>query len=160
MQNIFQTFFYQPILNLVIFLYNVIPGQDLGVTIIVLTIIIKGALYPLSQSAIKSQKALQDLQPKMEEIKKKFADKKEELGKATLDLYKQNKINPLSSCLPLLIQLPFLIAVFRVFRNGFTGQSMNLLYPFIHHPDAINNIAFGFLNLSVNHNWVLAILEF
>jgi YidC/Oxa1 family membrane protein insertase len=157
-QTFFITYFYQPILNLVIFLYNIIPGHDLGVTIILLTVIIKAALLPLSKSSIKSQKALQDLQPKVEEVKKKYANNKEEMGKAMLDLYKQQKVNPLSSCLPLIIQLPFLIAVFQVFRNDFNADSMNLIYSFLYRPEAINHLAFGFLNLSLNHNIVLAVL--
>ena len=57
----FQTFFYQPVLNLLVFLYNIVPGNDLGVAIILLTIVIKLILLPLSKKSIKSQKALQDL---------------------------------------------------------------------------------------------------
>ena len=75
-----------------------------------------------------------------------------------MELYKQHKINPFSSCLPLLIQLPFLIAVFQVFRDNFSASSLNYLYPFIHKPETINNIAFGFLDLSANHNLILAVL--
>jgi len=142
----FQTFFYQPILNLLIVIYNIIPGHDLAITIIVLTIVIKLLLYPLSKKSIESQKALQELQPKIEEIKKKYKDKKEEMGKAMMDLYKNNKVNPLSSCFPLLIQMPFLFAVFRVFRNGFSN--LDLVYGFIHRPETINMIGLGFIDLS------------
>ena len=155
--SIFQTIFYQPILNLVVFLYNIIPGHDLGIAIILLTAVIKIILLPLSKKSIKSQKALQDLQPKIEAIKKKYADKKEEMGKAMMALYKENKVNPFSSCLPLLIQLPFLIAVFRVFRDGLSDGALNLVYPFIERPATINHIAFGFLDLA-KPNVVLAVL--
>lgn len=153
----FQTFFYQPILNLLIFLYNIVPGHDLGVAIIILTIIIKLILLPLSKQSIKSQKSLQDLQPKIDDIKKKYADKKEEMGRAMMALYKENKVNPFSSCLPLLIQFPFLIAVFRVFRNGFSNGSLDLVYPFINRPEFVNSLSFGFLELS-KPNIFLAIL--
>ncbi|MCK5211168.1 membrane protein insertase YidC, partial [Candidatus Parcubacteria bacterium] len=111
----FQTFFYQPVLNLLVFLYNIVPGNDLGIAIILLTVVIKLLLLPLSKKSIKSQKALQDLQPQTEELKKKFKDNKEAMSKAMLELYKKNKVNPFSSCLPLIVQLPFLFAVFRVF---------------------------------------------
>ncbi|OGF26169.1 hypothetical protein A2331_01805 [Candidatus Falkowbacteria bacterium RIFOXYB2_FULL_34_18] len=151
----FQTFFYQPILNLLIFIYNIVPGHDLGIAIIILTIIIKLILWPLSRKALKSQKALQEIQPKIEEIKKKYKDKKEEMGKAMMQLYKDNKVNPFSSCLPLLIQFPFLIAVFRVFRDGF-GSHLDLLYPFITHPEAIDYNFLGIIDLSLTHNIVLA----
>jgi len=111
MIHLFTIIFYQPILNLLVWLYNIVPGHDIGIAIILLTIIVKIILLPLSKKMIESQKALQDLQPKIEEIKKQFPAK-EEQGKAMIKLYQENKINPLSSCLPLLIQLPFLIAVY------------------------------------------------
>lgn len=149
MTQIFTIIFYQPILNLLVFLYNIVPGNDLGVAIILLTIIIKLILLPLSKKSLNSQKALQDLQPKIDEVKKKYADKKEEMAKAIMELYKQNKVNPFSSCLPLIIQLPFLIAVFQVFRDGLSNGSLNLLYSFIEKPDVLNSISFGFLDLSV-----------
>lgn len=147
----FTTIFYQPILNLLVFLYNIIPGNDLGIAIIALTIIVKLILLPLTKQQIKSQKALQDLQPKMEEIKTKHANDKEAQGRAMLELYQKNKVNPMSSCLPLLIQLPFLWAVFRVFRDGLTNGSLDLVYSFISKPDFLNHIAFGFLDLSVRN---------
>ena len=157
MSQIFKVIFYQPILNLLVFIYNIIPGHDLGITIIILTIIIKLVLWPLSNQSIKSQKSLQDLQPKIEEIKKKYANKKEEMGKAMLELYKNNKVNPFSSCLPLIIQLPFLFAVFGVFRNGLANGSLALVYPFIARPEVINNISLGFIDLS-RPNIAMAVL--
>lgn len=125
--------------------------------IIVLTVIIKLVLYPLSRQSIKSQKAMQDLQPKINEVKKQYKNDKEGQAKAMMELYKTNKVNPLSSCLPLLIQLPFLIAVFQVFRTGLGSESLDLLYPFIANPGQLNQISFGFLNLA-EPNVVLAFL--
>lgn len=148
MSSIFQTFFYEPVLNLLVFIYNVVPFNDLGVAIIILTIIIKLLLYPLSKKALKSQKELQELQPKIEELKKKHGNKKDELGKALMDLYKENKVNPFSSCLPLLVQLPFLFAVFAVFRDGFENGVLDKIYPFISRPEVIEQVSFGFLDLS------------
>ncbi|MCD4761821.1 YidC/Oxa1 family membrane protein insertase [bacterium] len=152
----FETYFYQPILNLVIFLINVAPGHDLGIAIILLTIIIKLILYPLSRKSLQGQKALQDLQPKINELKKKYKDNKEAMGKAMMALYKENKVNPLSSCLPLLVQMPFLFAVFRVFRNGMEN-SLDLVYPFIHNPETINYVSLGFIDLS-QRNIPIAVL--
>jgi YidC/Oxa1 family membrane protein insertase len=77
-----------------VFLYNYLPGHDFGLAIIVLTIVIKTALYPTSIKAIKSQKSLQKLQPQMQEIQKKYKDDKEKQAKETLALYKKEKINP------------------------------------------------------------------
>jgi YidC/Oxa1 family membrane protein insertase len=157
MGHLFTVVFYQPIFNLLIWLYNIIPGNDIGLAIIVLTIIIKTAFLPLSQKAIKSQKELQDLQPKIEEMKKAHAGNKEELGRAMLKLYQDNKVNPFSSCLPILVQLPFLIAVYQVFSNGLANKSMDLIYPFLSRPETISSMSLGFLDLS-KPNWVLAVL--
>jgi YidC/Oxa1 family membrane protein insertase len=157
MSQLFNVLFYQPILNLLVFIYNTIPGHDLGVTIIILTIIIKLILLPLSKKSITSQKALQDLQPKIEALKQKYSQNKEEMGRQMMQLYKENKINPFSSCLPLLVQFPFLLAVFQVFRDGFNQRSQNLIYPFISRPETINTMSFGFLDLS-QRSIALAIL--
>lgn len=139
-------------------MYSTISFEDLGIAIILLTIIIKAILFPLSQKSIKVQKSMQEIQPEIEEIKKKHKDNKEEQGKALMQLYKERKVNPFSSCLPLLIQLPFLIAVFRVFRSG-VDENLDLVYPFLSNfqPESINYIAFGFLNLEAP-NIVIAVL--
>ena len=147
MIEFFKVILYEPFLNLLVFFYNVIPGHDLGVSIVFLTLSIKLLLLPLSMKAVKGQKELKELQPKLDEIKKKYAKDKEKQTKATMNLYKENKVNPFSSCLPLLIQLPILIAVFQVFRTGLTDTNLPV-YSFIHNPGALNTIGFGFLVLS------------
>ncbi len=156
MVNFFTIVFYQPILNLLVFLYNTIAFQDLGIAIILLTVLIKLILWPLGRQSIKSQKALQDLQPKIEELKKKYADNKVELSRATMEMYKENKVNPFSSCLPLLIQLPFLFAVYQVFRDGL-GNKLGLVYSFVSRPEIIHSVSFGFLDLN-KPNIYLAVL--
>jgi len=145
MLYLYQVVCYQPILNLLAFLYN--NTADLGIAIILMTIIIKLALWPLSQKAIKSQTELQAIQPKIDELNKKFADNKAELGQATMNLYKEHKINPLSSCLPLLIQLPFLFAVFRVLRTGLQ-EDLGLVYSFLAKPTNFHTLSLGFMDLS------------
>lgn len=157
MGNFFEIIFYQPILNLLVWLYNLVPGHDVAWAVIGLTIIVKLVLYPLSQKSLQSQKALQSLQPKLDEIKKRYKDDKEGQSRAMMELYKQEKVNPLSSCLPLLIQLPFFWAIFRVFRDELSGKAIILLYPFIANPGTINTIAFGIVDFS-KPNIILAIL--
>ena len=156
MTNILTTIFYQPVLNLLVFLYNITPFNDFGVAIILLTVIIKLIFWPLGSKAIKSQKALQDLQPKIDQIKKQYKDDKAESSKKIMELYKENKVNPFSSCLPLLIQLPFLWAVFRIFRTG-VENNLDLVYSFISRPEIINTVSLGFVDLA-NPNVYLAVL--
>jgi len=157
MAQLWNTLLFQPILNLLVFIYNVIPGSDIVLAIIIMTILIKLVLYPFSIKSIKSQKALQDIQPKIEALKVKYKDQKELLAKEMMELYKNEKVSPFSSCLPLLIQFPFLIAVYQVFRTGLSNGSLDALYPFVTNPETLNPIAFGFLNLS-EPQIVLAIL--
>lgn len=154
----FDLLFYQPVLNLLVSLYNNIPGHDFGLAIIILTVLIKIALYPLSQHTIKSQKSLQELQPKIEQVKLQYKGDKEGMAKATMELYREHKINPFSSCLPLLIQLPFLFAVFRVFQNFEKNLDVSLLYSFVAKPEMANGLKFlNFIDLS-RPNVILAVL--
>lgn len=155
MNTFFQTIFYQPILNLLVFLYNTFG--DLGLAIIFLTLIVKLILFPLSKKSIKSQKSLQELQPKIDELKKKHKDDKQAQSVALMALYKENKVNPFSSCLPLIIQLPFFFAIFRVFKDGFAQNHLDLLYPFVNNPEIINTVTLNFFDLS-EKNVILAIL--
>ncbi|MCR4280644.1 MAG: YidC/Oxa1 family membrane protein insertase [Candidatus Komeilibacteria bacterium] len=139
---------YEPIFNILIFFYNLIPLKDIGFAIIALTIVIRLILYPLSKSSIESQKKLQTLKPQIDELKEKHKDNKEAFGRATMELYKKHKINPASSCLPLLIQFPVLIAVYQVFRNELATQHYDLLYSFIPAPESLNQVFLGVVDLS------------
>lgn len=157
MIGLFNTVLYQPLFNLLVWLYNNVPGHDIGLAILILTVLIKLILYPFSLQALKAQKAMAELQPKISELKAKYKDQKETMTKEMMKLYKENKVNPLSSCLPVLIQLPFLIAVYQVFIKGLGSQGLENLYAFVANPGHINPISMGFLDLS-KPNLVLAVL--
>lgn len=139
----FNAIFYKPIFNLLVFLYDVLPGQEIGLVIIVLTVIVKLVLWPFSAKALRSQRALTDLQPKVEALKKQYGDKKEELAKAMMDLYSSEKVSPFSSCLPILIQLPVLIALYQALSNGLKSEGFQQLYPFVAHPGTIKTAVLG-----------------
>lgn len=153
----FNTILYQPLLNILILLYEYLPGHDFGLAVIVLTILIKILFYPLGVKAIKSQKALSSLQPKIKEIQEKYKDNKEQQTREIMGLYKKEKINPFSGCLPLLIQLPVLIALYRVFWHGLQPEQMTLLYSFVPLPGIIDSTFFGIIDLA-NPNIVIAFL--
>lgn len=155
MANIFRTILIYPLLNLLVFFYNYIP--DIGVVIILLTVIIRLLLLPSFHKSLKHQKALQELQPKMNEIKEKHKDDKELQAKALMELYSVHKVNPLSSCLPLLIQLPILIALYQVFIQSLNGQALNGIYPFIHTPEHISPMFLGWLDLSKTNVYMAAV---
>lgn len=147
--NFFNVVLYQPLFNLLILIYLYLPGRDFGIAVIVLTLLTKVIFYPLGAKAIKSQKDLSELQPKIKEIQEKYKDDKQRQSKALMELYQKEKINPLSGCLPLLIQLPILIALFQVFWRGFQPEQMVNLYSFVPFPGQIELTFLGILNLSV-----------
>lgn len=156
--QIFDALIYQPLYNTLIFFYNVIPGHDFGIAIILTTLILKSFLIPLSKKQIESQKKMQELQPKIKELQKKYKGDKEKQTKALMEFYKENKTNPFSGCLPLIIQLIFLIAIYRVIINisqaGFVVNPSDL-YAFVADPGAINHLFLHFMDLT-KPNYVLA----
>jgi len=150
--------FIRPLTNLLIFLYNIVPGHDLGISIIILTIIIRLILYPSSRKAIKSQRAMQNLQPQLDKIKEKHKDDKQKQTQETLKLYQENKISPFSSCLPLLIQMPILIALYWVFRKVSVEDVSGLLYSFIYAPQNFSPYFLGLIDLTKPEVYVLPVL--
>ena len=148
MIELYNTILYQPLFNATIFLYNLIPGNDFGLAVVALTLIIRLIFFPLTVKTIRSQRALSKVNPLVQEIKAKFKNDNQAQSAAIMKLYKDHKINPLSGCLPLLIQLPILIALYQAFGAGFKPESLSLLYSFIANPGHINEISFGFLNIT------------
>lgn len=155
--NIFNTFLYKPLFNLLVLIYNYTPGHDLGIAIIILTIIIRVIIYPLSVKALNSQRALQRLQPQVLEIQKKYKDDKEKQGRETLELYRKENINPFSGLFLALIQLPILIALYNVFWHGLGAKELANVYSFIAVPININSNFLSIIDLSKPNLW-LAIL--
>lgn len=153
----FNTILYQPLFNVLVLLYEFLPGHDFGIAIIVLTILIRLLFFPLMAKSLKSQKTLTELQPKIQDIQKKYKKDKERQAKEIMELYQREKFNPLGGCLPVLIQLPILFALYRVFWRGLQPEFLHSLYSFVPNPGSINPSFLGVLNLS-NPSWVLAVL--
>lgn len=106
----------QGMTNLLIWLYNISSTIGLpyyGVAIVLLTVIIKMVLYPLTWKQMSSMRRMAELQPKIKEIQKKFKDQPDKLNKEIMEMYKQNNANPMSGCLPLLVQLPIFWALYK-----------------------------------------------
>lgn len=160
MMALFDTLVYNPIYNVLIFLYNTIPGQDFGIAIILTTLLLKFILLPLSRQQIESQKKMQELQPKIKALQHKYKDDKEKQTRAVMEFYKENKVNPLAGCLPLIVQLTFLIAIYRVLINvsqaGLQVQGSNL-YAFVTNPGQIHHLFLNIVDLT-HPNYLFAIL--
>ena len=142
----FSTFFYKPILNALIFLTAALPGHDLGLAVILLTVIIRALMFPMTHKMLKTQNAMKIIEP---EVKKIYADKKnkEDQAKALMELYKKHGINPLSGFFILLIQLPILFAMYQVFLYGLPFPAGDV-YVFLKIPENINTMFLGFISLT------------
>lgn len=145
--TLYQAVLFQPLLNLLVFLYNLL-WQDFGLAIIAVTLITRLILYPSYKHQLESQKRLSALQPKLNELKEKHKGNKEAQSRAMMDFYKENKVNPFSSCLPLIVQLVVILALYQVFIKGLNGEAISDLYGFIPNPGKLNYIFLHFLDLS------------
>jgi YidC/Oxa1 family membrane protein insertase len=152
--DIWTTFLYQPLVNGLIFFYQLL-GQNLGWAIIALTAALRLALLPLTLPSLRASQKLKDLQPQLEKLKKKFKQDKQGLAQAQMELYRQHGANPVAGCLPWIIQIIVLIALFRAFNqvlvaNGETITQLNeLLYAPLRLPSGTQiNTQFAYLNLS------------
>jgi YidC/Oxa1 family membrane protein insertase len=141
---------YQPIYNALAFIVSALPGGDVGIGIIAITILVRLALSPLSLSAIKSQIAMKRIDPALKALREKYKDDKEAVGRKTMELFRENKINPLAGFLLILIQLPVIIGLYAVLRAEAKQVSFDpsLLYPFIHAPAHASLLFLGILNLT------------
>lgn len=148
---------YQPLFNALIFLVWLMPGNNVGLAIIILTVIIRIILLPSSLKATRQQKRMKELQPEIAAIQEKYKGDKQRQSQEVMAFYKRNKINPLGACLPLLVQLPILIILYYVFISGLGTERFDLLYSFTPRPDFINTLFFG-LDLAKPDRYILPVI--
>lgn len=130
----FTTLLVQPLFNLLATIYALIPFHDFGVAIILFTLIIRFALWPVVNKQLHSQKAIQELQPELQRIRSEAKGDKQLEGRLVMELYKEREINPFASFLPLLIQLPIFLALFAVLNDAVKpGQIAQLTYDWVKH---------------------------
>jgi len=158
MQNIFKAIFYTPLYNALVFIIQHIPSADLGIAVIILTIIVKLVIFPLNLKSVKTQVKMKEFEPELNEIKEKYKDNKEEQAKHTMLFYQQNKINPFGGIIPALIQIPILISLYSIFlRSGLPKIDQTILYPFVHLPSLVNIHFLNILDVS-KKSIILAII--
>ena len=155
----FHTYLYVPIYNLLIFLISVVPGADIGLAIIVATLIVKVLLLPLSLSAARTQKAMKAIDPELKSIRETYKNDKEKQAREMFALYKKYGIKPFSSFLSILIQLPVVIGLYWVFSTeSLPKVDMALLYPFVHVPITTASTMFLGIITITGHSILLALI--
>lgn len=139
--GIWDTIFYQPLYNALIALVNIFPGHSLALSIVVLTVLVKLLLSPLSRRSLKNQIMQRRLQPYVEKIRARYTDRQEQATKL-MEFYKLNKSNPFSGCLLVLLQFPIIIALYTTFLRGVSADP-EMLYSFISLPEKLNTVYLG-----------------
>ena len=161
MGYLYNTFFYQPLLNALVAFYNTFAFQDLGVAIIFLTIVIRLILFPLFHKSVRHQAVMQRLQPEMKKIQEQHPKDRERQAKAMMELYRAHRINPFSGFLLLLVQLPVLIALYQVFSGILNPQEVaKVIYAFVHTPGALDPSFLGLINLSEQSIFMVGLAAF
>ncbi len=158
MSYLYHTFLYDPLFNGLIFLYNTVAFKDLGIAIILLTIIIRVILYPLFYKSFKNQTIMQKLQPTLQQIQHDHKENKEEQARRMMALYREHQVNPFSSFFLIFLQLPVLIALYQVFSSGITDAALSGLYSFVTNPGQLTHSLLGLIDLE-KKNIVIVILS-
>ena len=158
MGEIFNTIFYQPLLNTLIFLWHFVAFKDLGVAIILLTILIRLVLFPLFQKSARQQTVMQRLAPEIKKIQQDHKNHKEKQAQALMGLYRQHKVNPLGGFMLILVQLPIIFAVYRVILKGFSPEVLAAnLYSFIPQPIQLDQSFLGLIDLSKSSIFIIVL---
>lgn len=141
----FKAIFYTPLYNALVYITDLIPGHHLVLAIIILTIIVKVVLFPISKKAVITQMKVKLLEPELKEINEKHKGDRQVLAQKTLEIYRKNQLNPFSTLLLVIIQLPIFISLAIMFsKNALATVDMTLLYSFVHAPEFINQVFFVF----------------
>ena len=164
---LFNTFLYEPLYNGLLFLVAILPGADLGIAVIILTLLVKFALLPLAHKTAKTQVKMKELDPHIKAIKEKHKSNKQEQAKQMMDLYGKHGVSPFSGIIAIFIQLPIIIALYWVFFKGLKVDpallaaidhlagnlpssllNHDILYSFVHLPESIKVEFLGLVDLT------------
>lgn len=159
MAGMFNTLVYEPLYNALVFLIDVVPYADVGISVILLTVFVKLVLFPLSLKAVKTQLALRAMEPEIKEIKEKHKSDQQAQALALMALYKKYEVNPLSSIFLILLQLPIIFGLYWVFfKGGLPTLSPEHLYSFIKIPETINMHFLGLVDVATTKNILFTLL--
>jgi YidC/Oxa1 family membrane protein insertase len=155
---LFNELLYRPLFNSMVFFYNTIPGANIGLALILTTLVVRILMIPLYRASIKSQREIAIIQPILKELQTKYKDDRQKLSEEMLKAYKEHNVNPFAGILLLFVQIPILIAIYNVSLNIFKPENYPTLYSFITLPETFNPQFFGLLNVADSKNIILALL--
>lgn len=144
MGDLFFAVLYQPLYNLLVAVYGIMPAWGgLGLSIILVTLLVKLVLLPMTYKSLKAQKEMQEIQPKITEIRERLKEDKEAMAKELMQVYKTHNVNPFASCLPAIVQMFVFIALYQVLSAGLGEVNAGALYGFVHNPGSMTSIFLG-----------------
>lgn len=142
--SIYEALVHRPLYNGIVGILQVVPGANLAAAVVILTILVRLALFPISKKALVSQMRMKEIQPQIEAIRATHKEDPQRVAKETMDLYRKNNVNPFASFGMIFIQIPIFIGLYSIFSASFDSVDPNLLYPFIPLPEAaINPFVWG-----------------
>lgn len=148
MISFFKTVVYVPLYNVLVWLIDVLPGADVGLAIIILTILVKLVLYPLSKKSSLTQLKMKEHEAELNQIKEKHKDQKDQ-ALAVMEFYKKHGINPFSSFATIFIQIPIIYSLYYMFaQSGLPAIDVSLIYPFISAPAVISTEFLGLIDVA------------
>lgn len=156
MSFFYHTFFFDPLYNALVILFKIIPWADAGLVVIILTILVRLLIYPLSKKAVLTQVKMVEIAPELAKIKEQYKDRTEEQARRTLALYREKGVNPFSGILVIIIQIPVILALYQIFLH-FPEVKEELLYSFVERPEFLSTTFLGFMDITVK-SVILALL--
>src|SRR3989304_1897864 len=147
MSYLYHSFFFDPLYNSLIFLFQILPWADAGIVVVLLTILVRLVLFPLSRKAVVTQVKMAEIAPEIEHIKEKYKNKPEEQARQTLALYKEKGVNPFSGIIVIIIQIPIILALYQIFLH-LPEVNPTFLYSFVVAPEHINTTFLGMIDIA------------
>jgi YidC/Oxa1 family membrane protein insertase len=158
MFTLYHEIVYQPLYNGLIFLIDVVPWADAGIAVVILTVLVKLILFPLSKKAIVTQVQMKSLEPELASIRAKYKDDKQTQAQKTMALYKDKKINPFAGIVVILIQFPIIIGLYSIFlKSGLPTITAELLYSFVPLPEVVNMNFLSLVDIGHKSVWLALI---
>jgi len=154
--TIYNLLFYKPLLNCLVWLVSFLPGHDIGIAVIILTLFVRAILFPFTHKAFLTQAKIKKIEPELKKIKEEFKKDNQGQAKRTMELYKEHGISPFSGILTLFIQIPIILALYRVFLSGVVFNQAQL-YSFITAPATIGVVFLGMIDITKT-SYLLAFL--
>ncbi len=147
--DLFNTFVHTPLYNGLVLFIDFVPMADVGIAVILLTVLVKLLLFPIAQKVARTQVIIKRVQPEIDKLKEEYKDDKAEQTRKIMALYREHQINPFFGFLILLIQLPIVFGLYWVFyKGGLPNVDPSQLYSFVPIPDEVNMLFLGLIPMA------------